>query len=638
MSSAVAVPAVRTRQLTDALPELLFFAGSFIITAALAAANGGYFPTSWGWSALALFWAAAGALIVRDRVQAGRLELVFLGLVTAFVAWVWLSAIWSIDLSSSVLEGQRGLILIGAVVAVLALAPERPVRPLLGAVLAATTLDCAYALTTRLFPGRVGSYDPLAVYRLNTPVGYWNGLGVLAALGAVLAIGFAARGTRPVTRALAAASLLVLAPTLYFTFGRGAWLAAFAGLVVLFALDKRRLQLAATFLCILPAVGTALAVASRSHALTRQNSVLPQAADDGQRLAVVLLLLAVVAAAVAIAAQQVERRVTFGRAVRVAFATVMLLTVGAAIAAGIVRFGSPPTIARKAYDSFTSPPKAHADLNARLFDLSSSGRTSLWHVAWQESKDHPFLGAGAGSYERYYLVHRNDAQHVQDAHNLYLETLAELGPLGLALLVAALGLPLVAAVRMRRHPLVPVAAAAYTVFLVHAIADWDWELAGVTLAALLCGLACLLAAREEHAPPALSSRTRVGLGAGVALLGVVALLGLIGNSALGTATSAAHAGNWRSAERHARTAIRWMPWSAAGWQQLGEAQIALHDRAAARRSLKRAIAKDGNDWITWLDLAAASSGDAQLTALAQASRLNPLSGEIAPVFGATIRQ
>ena len=200
--STLAVPAARTRQLADVLPEALFFAGVFVVTAALAAANGGFFATSWGWSGLALFWAAAAALILRAPTRIGRLELVFLGLVTAFVGWVWLSTVWSIDVSASVLDGQRGLVLIGAVVAVLALAPARPVRPLLGAVLAATVLDSAYALSTRLFPGRVGSYDPLAVYRLNTPIGYWNGLGVFAALGAVLALGFAARGNRPVTRGL----------------------------------------------------------------------------------------------------------------------------------------------------------------------------------------------------------------------------------------------------------------------------------------------------------------------------------------------------------------------------------------------------------------------------------------------------
>ncbi|HYT50946.1 MAG TPA: hypothetical protein VEL10_01935 [Gaiellaceae bacterium] len=42
---------------------------------------------------------------------------------------------------------------------------------------------------------------------------------------------------------------------------------------------------------------------------------------------------------------------------------------------------------------------------------------------------------------------------VRDAHSLYVETLAELGPIGLALLSAALVVPLVAAVRARRHPL-----------------------------------------------------------------------------------------------------------------------------------------------------------------------------------------
>jgi hypothetical protein len=532
VSGAVAVPEARTQQLAAAVPEMVFFASVFVATTALAAANGGYFPTSWGWSGLALFWAAAAALILRTTARIGRMELGFLGLVTALVAWTWLSSFWSIDLSSSVLEGQRGLVLIGAVVAVLALAPARLVRPLLGAVLAATTLDCAYALATRLFPGRIGSYDSLAVYRLNTPIGYWNGLGVFAAIAAVVALGFAARGTRPVTRALAAASLLVLVPTMYFTFSRGAWLALFAGLIVLFALDLRRLQLAAVSICVLPWPALAVLLASRYSALTRQSSVLPQAAHDGHRLALALLLFAVLAAASAMLAQLVERNFTFGRTGRVAFAAVLVAAVLIAIGVGIVRYGSPPTIARKAYDSFTSTAKGSNNLNARLFSLSSSGRTELWHVAWLEVKAHPVVGGGAGSYARYYLVHRTNTQQVQDAHSLYLETLAELGPVGFALLLGALALPLVAAVRMRRHPLVPVACAAYAVYLVHAIADWDWELAGVTLAALLCGMACLLAAREEHEPAALSTRVRVGAGVTVAALGAVALLGLIGNEHL----------------------------------------------------------------------------------------------------------
>jgi len=292
---------------------------------------------------------------------------------------------------------------------------------------------------------------------------------------------------------------------------------------------------------------------------------------------------------------------------------------------------------RKAYNAFTAPPTRTRDLNARLFNLSGNRRAQLWHVAWRDVKAHPLLGSGAGSWDRYWLQHRTTELSVQDAHSLYLETLAELGPPGLLLLLAALGLPLVAAVRNRRHPLVPIAAAAYVVYLVHAIADWDWELAGVTLAAIMCALACILAGREDSEPRELGTRARIGLGLAATALGVVALVGLAGNIALAQSDSAAQAGHWRSAERHAHTAIRWTPWSPAGWQSLAEAQLALHERANARRSLHKALAKDPNDWVLWLDLVSASSGKEQLAALDKAFRLNPLSPEISPLFAAVAR-
>ena len=69
MSGTVAVPVARSRQLATALPELVFFVGAFAVTAALAAANGGFFPTSWGWSALALFFVAAATLILRTEAD-----------------------------------------------------------------------------------------------------------------------------------------------------------------------------------------------------------------------------------------------------------------------------------------------------------------------------------------------------------------------------------------------------------------------------------------------------------------------------------------------------------------------------------------------------------------------------------------
>jgi len=85
-----------------------------------------------------------------------------------------------------------------------------------------------------------------------------------------------------------------------------------------------------------------------------------------------------------------------------------------------------------------------------------------------------------------------------NAHSLYLETLGEVGIAGSVLLGAALAPPLVAGARARRDPLALAALAAYAAWLVHAALDWDWELPAVTLAALACAGAVLVAARSDE--------------------------------------------------------------------------------------------------------------------------------------------
>ena len=60
-------------------------------------------------------------------------------------------------------------------------------------------------------------------------------------------------------------------------------------------------------------------------------------------------------------------------------------------------------------------------------------RPSYWRVALEDAGMHPLLGSGAGSFDDVWLTHRPIAVNVRDAHSLYLEVLAELGPVGLAL-------------------------------------------------------------------------------------------------------------------------------------------------------------------------------------------------------------
>jgi O-antigen ligase len=168
-----------------------------------------------------------------------------------------------------------------------------------------------------------------------------------------------------------------------------------------------------------------------------------------------------------------------------------------------------------------------ATIIARAADIPGD-RPEYWRVAWQQVEANPELGSGAGTFQLYWLLYRPIESNVRDAHSLYLETLAELGPVGLALLLVALAIPLVAAVRTRAHPLVGAAAGAYVAFLVHAGLDWDWEMPAVTLAGLFCGSALLVTARPESAP-AMTTQARAGAGALALVLAVAAAAGLVDN-------------------------------------------------------------------------------------------------------------
>jgi len=62
---------------------------------------------------------------------------------------------------------------------------------------------------------------------------------------------------------------------------------------------------------------------------------------------------------------------------------------------------------------------------------------------------------------------------------------------------------------------------------------------------------------------------------------------------------------------------------------LGEAQLGEGQTHAAQASFRQAIYKDSGDWSLWLDLARASTEKEQASALAHASRFDPLSPEVA---------
>lgn len=474
----------------------------------LGAQNGGFFADSWGWVAVPLLLLVGGALFMQPAVAVSRFAGLWLAGLALLTVWTALSALWAPDAGAPVVEAERMVVYLAATSAVVVLGTRAAIPY---AVLAATFVLSAWALIDKL-AGHAPS-------RLEGPIGYTNGLGLVAATGMLLAVGLARR------RPALLATVAVFLPTLYLTYSRGAWLALIAGLLVLGGL------------------------ALRAHAR---------------------LLVTGVAA--------------------------IVLLGGVALLAG--------------------HHSAAGAGSGRLSSLSGNGRGDYWRVALDQFRAHPVLGGGAGTWDRWWLARRPNANGALDAHSLYLETLSELGVLGLALLVATLALPLVALRRTLHDDWARACAAAYVALLVQAALDWTWELPAVALCGLLCGTA--LVAGE----PRRLTRLTPAVPAAAALAGLVFFL-QVGNTAERSAQTAIDAGNVDAAARDARRAIAWQPWTSQPRLLLGEAQLAAGDVAAAQRSLARVTRDDPRNAEAWYQLALATSGARRSLARKRAILLDP---------------
>src|SRR5436190_14305139 len=83
---------------------------AFLVVVLTGARNGSYFSTSWGWEALAFLGIGITGLISMTKLRMGLLQAAFLAALTAFVAWVGLSAFWSESVPGSVRELERDVV------------------------------------------------------------------------------------------------------------------------------------------------------------------------------------------------------------------------------------------------------------------------------------------------------------------------------------------------------------------------------------------------------------------------------------------------------------------------------------------------------------------------------------------------
>jgi len=140
---------------------------------------------------------------------------------------------------------------------------------------------------------------------------------------------------------------------------------------------------------------------------------------------------------------------------------------------------------------------------SRLSSIDTN-RYRYWEVAISTWADNPIRGLGSGGFEVEWRKQRDRVDKSGDAHSLYLETLAELGVIGFAFLLAFLAGTAAAVVRLHRIAPGPATALAggMAAWAVHAGLDWDWEMPAVTLPALALGAAAIAWSEELSTSPA----------------------------------------------------------------------------------------------------------------------------------------
>jgi O-Antigen ligase len=432
------------------------------------------------------------------------------GLLLALAALSAASVVWSVAPDSSWVNAGRLLAYSGVFAFAALLARAVPARwsAVLGGVLLAAVVVCGWALLTKVFPASLGSErsSPHTYARLREPYGYWNAIGLAGALGAIVCMWLGARRAgHALLSALAYPAMGLMLVTVLLAYSRGALAALVLGLALWLCVVPLRLRGVAV-LCV-GALGAGAVVAwdfSR-RVLTTENEPLAARVVAGHQLGALLaaMLLGLTLAGLAIgflAARRASGGLSVRTRRRAGAALLTLLAVAAVAFAGLLavsRRGFTGTVSHTVHT--LTDPNAPVPLNGpgRLTALGSA-RARYWNEALEIFSDHPLLGVGAEGYETAHLRYRRVPVVVAQAHGFIVQTLADLGLLGLLVVLALSGAWFVAAGRTvrpfnrRRSVYTPERIGLLTMlcfvvaFGIHSFVDWTWYVPGLACAALLC--------------------------------------------------------------------------------------------------------------------------------------------------------
>jgi len=497
------------------------------------------------WSEIAITFAGVAAcaavVLVGGRGRAWGAGT--LALFIAFTAFAALSIVWSAQPDWSWFGANQLLCYVSAFAGAIALARLFPTRwpGLVGGIATAMAALSAYALLAKVFPSTLASAN--AFGRLTAPFGYWNAIGVAAALGLAPALWAASRRHRGIAlRALTVPAMTLMISVVVLSYSRSAVLVAVLGIAAWLIFVPLRLRSVLMLaLAAVVAIGV-VAVALHSRDLTSDGIALGAQDAAGHAFGPVLLGLIVLSTALGFAASLTIDRVAVADAVRRWVGIVLVIGVALIPVAGVVALaassrGLSGEISH-AWTTLTSS-KGTGDTSARLTQLGSS-RPLYWRQALTVGADNPFIGVGELGFGIARLRHTVETPKADQAHNYLLQTFADLGLVGVVLTLALLA----AWVRAALRPLMPrtpwqaltaeeaaerrglvALAVVVVVFGIQSLLDFTFYFPGVAVPALLS--AGWLAGRGPLREPTGRRAGSVSLirrpGAGALVTGLVAL-------------------------------------------------------------------------------------------------------------------
>jgi O-Antigen ligase len=565
-----------------------------------------------GSAATALAWGLFGAAVLAAAaswtsrgLSWGRPAAIAITLLGGLVAWSAASVTWSPVPDLAWLTTNRIALALAALALGTCMSLGRPdaAQQLAIGLAVASVPILVWALGSRVIPEWLA--PTLDTPRLAAPIGHANTLALVATVavpGALLLAG--TRRWRRHGALILMGAVLVVA----MTGSRSGLIALVVCIGLAVWLQPKRAEMLAALGAGLAGAIPASVYALGAPALTAE----PFLGDPATRRGTGLLLGALIVTGGAIGwvlfdvllppARRVERMLARPRAARV--------VVG--VAAGVVALAV--TLAVLAGRG------AHSGAGRQL-SLDSNHRTAWWGQAWRGFLDAPLIGQGSGSFPLTHFAERQvgvETLQTRQPHQLVLELMTELGLVGVALALAALGVIVWAAVRVGRRS--GPAVAIVVPFVIQAQLDTPWTSPAAYVPALAAGGVILAMAAGQRTTQ--RGHVRSIVAGVVAVAACVSALVVWSGERRVSAAYVALGTNAGEAVRLASAAEDDL-WPSIGPMLVQAKALMIADPVGARAAAERATRRQPDNPFAWECLAEVSDGASKATALDRWTRLDP---------------